>query len=436
MTDLASESSQGAPQTRSERDLRAGELPFLAVLALPTLGLALSITVVSTYVPVLARHFVSSSIIIGLIVGTEGLAAVILPVLVGTWSDQLHTRLGGRLPFVVAATPVVAIALITIGVASSLLLIVAGVVVFFAAYFVAYEPYRALYPDLVEDQIAGRAQSVQAVARGAGTGLALGGGGVLLAVGQAVPFAAAAGVLVASSASFTILLLRRRGVPDQDQRQSGTFREAVARIRGLLSEHPALRAFLAANALWELALAAIKSFVVLWLTAGLGYSLSQTSAIIGAVALVILVAAALSGKLADRYGRVRIIRIALWVYGVGLLVPLLTATPLLIVPAIPLIAFGGGVTMTLPYALLMPMMPPEQHGSVTGLYSISRGVGIMLGPVLAGIAVQLGSSPLSGTHGYAAMWLVASAAILGSLQLLARISARRAAPEPGSNSPG
>jgi MFS family permease len=101
------------------------------------------------------------------------------------------------------------------------------------------------------------------------------------------------------------------------------------------------------------------------------------------------------------------------------------------VPAIPLIAFGGGVTMTLPYALLMPMMPPEQHGSVTGLSSISRGVGIMLGPLLAGIAVQFGSGPLSGTHGYAAMWLVASAAILGSLRLLARISARRATPEPG-----
>jgi hypothetical protein len=149
----ASESFQVAPQTRSERDLRVGERRSLAVLALPTLGLALSITVVSTYVPVLARHFVSSSIIIGLIVGTEGLAAVILPVLVGTWSDQLHTRLGGRLPFVLAATPVVAITLITIGVASSLLLIVAGVVVFFAAYFVAYEPYRALYPDLVRTRL-------------------------------------------------------------------------------------------------------------------------------------------------------------------------------------------------------------------------------------------------------------------------------------------
>ncbi len=413
------------PDRRSGRELRGGERRSLAVLAVPTLGLALSITVVSTYVPVLARHLVSSNIVIGLLVGAEGLAAIILPVLVGTWSDQLRTRLGGRLPFLIAATPLVAVALIGIGLASSLPEIAAAVVVFFAAYFVAYEPYRALYPDLVDDKIAGRAQSAQAIARGTGTGLALAGGGVLLTIGQIVPFLAAATVLIISVASFNVLLLRHRGVPDQDRRQSGTAREAITRIRTLLAEHPPLRAFLVANALWELALAAIKTFVVLWLTVGLGYSLSQTSAIIGAVALVILIAAAFSGKLADRYGRVRILRIALWVYGIGLIIPLLSATPLLIVPAIPLIAFGGGVTMTLPYALLMPMMPPEQHGSVTGLYSVSRGVGIMLGPLLAGIAVQLASGPLSSTHGYAAMWPVASVAILASLSLLSRVKTRQ-----------
>ena len=62
---------------------------------------------------------------------------------------------------------------------------------------------------------------------------------------------------------------------------------------------------------------------------------------------------------------------------------------------------------------------------MTGLYSISRGVGILLGPLLAGIAVQLGSEPLSSTHGYAAMWLIASVAILASLSLLARVGTDR-----------
>ena len=44
--------------------------------------------------------------------------------------------------------------------------------------------------------------------------------------------------------------------------------------------------------------------------------------------------------------------------------------------------------MSLPYALLMPMMPRGAHGAVTGLYSLSRGVGTSLGPLLAGVAIQ------------------------------------------------
>lgn len=416
----AAQPTAAAPRARGHSGLGRAEKRSLALLALPTLGLALSITVISTYVPVLARQFVSSSILIGLLVGTEGIAAVIFPVLVGTWSDRLRTPLGGRVPFLVVATPVVAAALVAIGLASSLLVIVVGVVIFFVAYFIAYEPYRALYPDMLSDRLAGRAQSAQAVARGSGTGLALAGGGVLLATGQLVPFAATAVVLVAAVAGFTALLYRR-GIPHQDRPRSGGLRDSVRQTVALLADRPGPRAFLMANALWELALAAIKAFVVLWLTRGLAYSLSQSSAIIGAVALVILVAAAVSGKLADRYGRLRIVRIAIWAYGVGLLVPLVTTTPLLIAPAIPLIAFGGGVTMALPYALLMPMMPDEQHGSMTGLYSVSRGVGIMLGPLLGGVAVQLGGGLLSGTQGYAAVWLVASCAILGSLPFLSRV---------------
>jgi MFS family permease len=403
---------------------RATQPRALALLALPTFGLAVAITAVSTYVPVVARHLVSSTAVIGLIVGAEGLAAVTLPIVVGTWSDQLRTRLGGRLPFLLAATPVGALALIGMGAAGSLGVLILAVVVFFAAYFIAYEPYRALYPDLVDDERAGRAQSAQAVARGAGTGVALVGGGILLTVGQIVPFAAAAIVLGACIATFSVVLLRRRGVPQQDRKPPQTASETAREIRRLLSEHPPLRAFLAANALWELTLAAIKTFVVLWLTVGLHRSLSAASAIIGVVALVILVAAGLSGKLADRHGRVRVMTIALWVYGLGLLIPVVTTNPALIAPAVPFIAIGGGVTMTLPYALLMPMMPSEEHGTLTGLYSVSRGIGIMLGPLLAGTVIQLGSSALSATHGYAGMWLVAAISILLSIPLLARMRAR------------
>src|SRR3954447_24122884 len=157
----------------SERSLSGSERRDLAVLGLPTFGLALSITVVSTYLPVIAKSFTGSTTVIGLVIGIEGLLALFVPLLVGTWSDQLRTKIGGRLPFVIAGAPVAALALGVVGFTRSLGPMAFGVTVFFLAYFVAYEPYRALYPDLMDDDVAGRAQSSQAVARGAGTGIAL-----------------------------------------------------------------------------------------------------------------------------------------------------------------------------------------------------------------------------------------------------------------------
>ena len=76
--------------------------------------------------------------------------------------------------------------------------------------------------------------------------------------------------------------------------------------------------------------------------------------------------------------------------------------------------------MALPYAMLIPMMPRADHGLLTGVYSMSRGVGIVLGPLLAGAAIQaqeaLGT-PL-GTVGYSALWLVAGLMLLASVPLL------------------
>jgi MFS family permease len=86
--------------------------------------------------------------------------------------------------------------------------------------------------------------------------------------------------------------------------------------------------------------------------------------------------------------------------------------------AAPFIALGGGVLMALPYALLMPLMPAKSHGGLTGFYSLSRGIGTMLGPLCAGAAIQLLRTPLSSTHGYAAMWAVCGGSVLLSIPFL------------------
>src|SRR5690242_10066157 len=141
----------------AQRSMRRGEWIALLVLGIPTFAFALAITIVSTYLPVLASSFASSTVVIGVLIGGEGLMVLVLALL-------------GFVGSIGAAAIALAI--------------------FFGAYFVAYEPYRALYPDLVDDEIAGRAQSTQALCRGLATVIALSAGGVLITIAKPLPFLA------------------------------------------------------------------------------------------------------------------------------------------------------------------------------------------------------------------------------------------------------
>jgi MFS family permease len=160
---------------------------------------------------------------------------------------------------------------------------------------------------------------------------------------------------------------------------------------------------------------------VLYITRGLGLTVQAASLAIGAGALVILAASPVSGKLGDRVGRARVMQVGLWVYGLGMIVPLLTSSPWIVAAVVPFVAFGGGVIMTLPYALLMPLMPSDRHGALSGFYSLSRGIGTALGPLLAGVAIALGRDLFAGTQGFAAMWAVCAAATLASIPLARRL---------------
>jgi MFS family permease len=418
--------SAAQDQVGAERDLTSDEKRRLAVLGLPTFGLALSITLVSTYLPKVAQQFTHSTTLIGAVVGGEGIMAIWVPLVVGPWSDQLRTRIGGRLPFLLAAVPVMALALASMGFVDSFAMIALVAGIFFFAYFVAYEPYRAMYPDLIDDEVAGRAQGTQAAWRGAATGVTLLFGGLLLSASRPAPFALAAALAVAATLLFARFVVGRGLVEREERHPEESPRMAARRLRKLVADHPALRLYLVVNGLWEMALAALKAFVVLYLTQGLGVKLTVASLLVGGTGLIILGGAVAAGKLGDRLGRFLVIRRALWMYGLGLAVPIFVTFKPLVAAVVPLIALGGGAIMSLSYALLMPLMPGDERGALTGFYSVSRGIGITLGPVLAGILISLGQSGIfSGTRGYQAMWIVCAGAILASIPALRRLQAQQ-----------
>lgn len=406
--------TEGGRLSRRERG-------FVALIGLPMLGVTLAVTITAAYAPVLLEDL-SGPVVIGALIGLEGLFALIVPPLVGEWSDRVETRLGRRLPFLIAATGIAAVALVLLPLLSgSLVALALLLAVFFVGYHVYTAPYWALYPDLVPASIRGRSVGSMGFWRAIGMGVALVGGGVMLAAWQPLPFVLSALVLVAVTVAF-VSRAGRMGEPASDSGGEGGG-GVLSGARDLLGHHPQVRAVLGATALWEGAIGALRAFAVLFLTVGLGHSLELTSAVMAGVAGAALVASPLAGTLADRWGELRLLRVAVVAFGLGLLLPVITTSPLVLV-AVPVIAFAAVTVMTLPLSLLMGVLPSGHHGAAAGVFGMSRGVGLLLGPLLAGAAITLLEPVFAGTDGYAAMFLVASAAVLATLPLIGYLARR------------
>src|SRR5262249_10683679 len=272
---------------------------------------------------------------------------------------------------------------------------------FFFAYYVYEPPYRGLYPDLVPPKLYGRSQSVQHLLRGAALGIALVGGGFLFHAWRPAPFLLAAVVTTAAGGAVISLVQEAGGT----QRFFKAIR-AYVQISCHISLHePRVRMFLFANACWEGTFAAMRTWVVLYITKGLGQPLSISSAVLATVAIGYVIAALLSGVLGDRFGLARVILYASCLYGLGLLLAGSASEGhnwyyAFILP----VGVAGGTVMTLSWGLLFKLMPAEHRGAVSGIATTTKGWGLLFGPLIAGIVIDLLSPYLDKTDGYQALW--------------------------------
>jgi MFS family permease len=403
-----------------EGEAAAQVRPLLVLLGLPTFGLALAISVVTTYGPVVLIHLVHSPTAVGALIGAEGAFALAVPLLSGVISDRLPpSPLGRRMPFVLLGTPLAAAGLVLLPFSPSIALAGAAVLAFFVGYYIYYPPYRALYADLLPRTLYARAQAGQAIARGAGLGIALLTGGLLLGLWQPLPFLIAATALAAAT---TALLPVFRL---QSRCHNSTLPYEPAPLSRILRRNPNLRLFAVVNALWEFSFAGLKSFIVLYIVRGLGRSPAVASAVIAVVAVAYIAGAPLAGWLADRFGLLRVLRITSLIYGAGLLIGVLphSLPPLLI--GLPFVALAGAIVLTLPQALAFTLAPVGSEGVAAGLQDFSRGIGVVLGPIVVGAVVGVSQPVFESTNGYASMWVVIGLPVLLAAVLLKQLEAGR-----------
>ncbi len=406
-----------------------GRRPLVWILGLGAFGLAFSITTTAAYLPPLLERFTDSRTVIAAVLAAEGLLALTVPLVIGPWSDTFQTPLGRRRPFMLAAVGPMGFCLALIAFMPSIWTTSLVVLAFFFAYYVYEPPYRGLYPDLLHESVYGRSQSVQHLLRGVAIGVALVAGGFLLDLWRAGPFLLAA--LVTTAACTAVVALARED--GGDERVFKGVRAYLGLSWRIVRREPHVRSFLLANVAWEGTFAAMRTFVVLYITRGLDQSLAVSSAVLATVAVGYTIAAVVSGPLGDRLGLARVILWASLVYGAGLAVAGFAREWHdwyygLILP----VAIAGGTVMTLSWALLFKLMPPEERGAVSGLATTTKGFGLLLGPLVAGALIDLLEPHLDATQGYQVLWPFCALLVAAAIPIVAGLQRvePRAAPEP------
>jgi MFS family permease len=291
---------------------------------------------------------------------------------------------------------------------------------FFFAYYVYEPPYRGLYPDLLAEDEYGRSQGVQHLLRGVAIGLGLIGGGFLFGVWHPGPFLLASVVVTAACAAPIVLLHEHGG----SNRVFEGVRAYVSHSWRILRREPEVARFLVCNSAWEGTFAGARTFVVLYVTQGLGQPVTTSTEVLACVAGGYIVAALVAGRVGDRLGLARVIFLCSFVYGLGLLTAGLARTwhawyLALIFP----VAVAGGAVMTLAWGLLFKLMPPAERGTVAGLATTTKGIGLLLGAPLAGLAIDLARPYLPATDGYQILWPICGLPVLAAIPLLVRLIA-------------
>src|SRR6266702_8959883 len=173
-----------APPPSRSADPRA----LVWTLGLGAFGLAFSLTTTAAYLPPLLGRFTDSRTLIALVLGSEGIFALTLPLVIGPWSDTFQTPMGRRRPFMLVALWPLAFCLAVVAFMPRLWLMTLLLLAFFFAYYLYETPYRGLYPDLLPASVYGRSQGVQHLLRRLAIGGGLVGGGLLFDVWHPAPF--------------------------------------------------------------------------------------------------------------------------------------------------------------------------------------------------------------------------------------------------------
>ena len=347
--------------------LQAGDPAFDANLAVQTMGFGLSATMT------------------GFIMSLDNIAAFFIQPLMGAVSDRTYTRIGRRVPYIVALAPIAVLAFCLIPLAPQWIsphfngqvaqmrplfgLFIATLAVMLLAMATFRTPVIALMPDLTPSSLRSKANGVINLMGGLGGVVAFLVGGILYKVYRPLPFWVGGGVTLIAVA---ILVWRikepKRLVESAAAKGAGL--DILRGLRGIPQDNVrSLVLLILAIFFWFVGYNAVETFFTSYEVSTLGVSESTASMILSVAYITFILFAIPAGFLATRFGRRRTIIVGLAVFAVLLTVAFFIP----VVPVVIALLAVGGLAWSLVNVNSLPMVvdisPSETAlGTYTGLY--------------------------------------------------------------------
>ena len=344
----------------------------------------------------------------GLFMTLDNIAAFFLQPLVGMWSDRTYTRIGRRMPFIVAGAPIAVLAFALIPIAPMLIpldksgnlaaltgpfaffIVAAGVMLLAMSIF--RTPVIALMPDLTPSPLRSKANGVINLMGGVGGALALFGGGFLYKIYRPLPFWVGGVIMLIA----VVVLLRAIREPKElvesaipkDERP--TLRRLFDGLRGLPKESArSLVLLVLAIFCWFVGYNAIETFFSSYGVSVLKIGEGTAGQILSIANVTFLLFAIPSGYVAARFGRRRTILAGLIVFGALLITAYFLPNLYVVIGALAL----GGIAWSLVNINSLPMVvdisPSETVlGTYTGIYYVAGTLAAVVGPILNGWIVE------------------------------------------------
>lgn len=387
------------------------------ILALGDFGFSFGQTIMATLLPVLISRHTESPLLVGAIISVEGACALTVPLVVGRISDRIlgprFGQVGRRTVFLWTGAPLIAITL-------SITPFLSGIwqyALAALAYFVTLHFYRTPYWSLITDQVPrerwGRVQGVRGGAHSAAIAFSIAGGGALFSIWEALPFLLAAALVLIVTVP---ILMAGHSLAKKEPNREFLGQTSSPGFMKQLKDRP-IRWYLVANSLWTGAVDGIRPYLFLFAAAVLGMGTGEASLLLLALLTAAGIGSVFVGRLSDRYGHLRLIRISAIITTVAMLGGVFMRNTETVLVLFVLAGAGAAGLLAMPYAAFLQLTGDESVGQSTGLYIASDGVGHLLAPVFVGAIIELAQPIFPRYDGYPAMWL--GSGFLAFLSILA-----------------